>query len=148
MASPMEHVLTPMGQSQPPVTPAPRYLSFRDDIYSQQNIYSPRDTRPAISPQTSSVVALPSHDPGGDQTSTVIVRIESILEHILDGLLKGDTALSIPYRSRTTAVRSRLVSGGNYVRRAASSHLSPATRSGEVLRFPGRTRHEGKKFGT
>ncbi|KAK1766355.1 Spo11/DNA topoisomerase VI subunit A [Phialemonium atrogriseum] len=78
------------------------------------------------STRAGSIITLPAHDPEGNQTGTVITKIESILGSVLDDLVKGEVSVSIPYRSRSAIARSR--SGSN------------------LLRFPGRTRYEGKKF--
>lgn len=101
---------------------------------------------PSRSDETASTVTLPAQDPEGNRTGTVISRIEGILESVLDDLLKQERSVSIPYRSRSALTRFRS-EAGDIPRSASSSPLDRTTHRGEVLRFPGKTRHEGKKFG-
>lgn len=96
--------------------------------------------------QDGNVVTLPSQDPVGNQTGVVVARIEGILESVLDDLLRKERSVSIPYRTRSSATRSRPRSDG-IPGTASSSPLDRTSGRSEVLRFPGKTRREARKFG-
>jgi meiotic recombination protein SPO11 len=95
---------------------------------------------PRASAPASSIVILPQRESQISQAGAVISKIEAIFESILDNLENGASNLSIPYRCRTGAARSRHLPGDN---EPATLEARP---EGAVL-FPGRTPHEAKKFG-
>lgn len=115
-------------------------LSGHENTSSQDGVHPPSRT------YGGNIVVLPAQNPEGNRTGAVVARIETILESILDDLAKGGPSVSIPYRSRPTITRSR-AENGDMPRSTSSSPLDRATHRGEVLRFPGKTRHEAKKFG-
>jgi len=132
---------SPLRCDSPEPQGLPLGYSAGQDIPIPQDVVSPSSRI-----QAASTVTLPAQDPEGNRTGTVIARIENILESILDDLLRQERSVSIPYRRRPALTRSRS-EASDVSRSASSSPLDRAACRGEVLRFPGKTRHEGKKFG-
>lgn len=88
---------------------------------------------------SSNVAVLPLSEPQANRAGSVISKIEAILEAILDDLSLGVGEISIPYRSRTATARS--------MTRHAEPGTTPGGHVNDVVRFPGRTTHEARKFG-
>lgn len=74
------------------------------------------------SSQSSRIVQVPK-SPSSTSAAQVIAKIEAILEDMVDALIRGDDAITMPYRNRSAPDRPL-----------------------GTLTFPGRTTHEAVKF--